>query len=158
MKRVVIITVVVLFFIGMLFYSHIEYFLSGGNNVIISEPEIFCFGSRVEQDVYEVYYLSDGEDEYDKETGTYHLYVDGKYLNNDDAYLYMTGNCWNYPYAPTIKVDGVIANNTDTGRSGYGGFLYHLTYDNTVRANHTYTFYVRCGKKSTSLKIVFHEM
>ena len=170
-KMIVIVIVIIALLLG--FSSHIRYFISNGSDTVLACPHAFAFGLATENIHEYLYYTSEekydeeyDEDGYDIDTNTYHIYVDGSYLNNNDAYIYISGDYWNCPSTPTIKVDGKIIDEVSTSNTGYadGTFsdtyfskMYHFYFEDKVLPDHRYEIYVRCGQRSDSVFVVFHQ-
>jgi hypothetical protein len=166
-SKIIVVVFIAVVALVAIFGVNIRYFFSGGKDIVVAPPDAFCFYLATNNDQGEVYHLSDepynvedGEDGYDENTMTYHLFVDDIFLENNDAYVYITGSYWNYPYNPIVKVDGKIVNEISSENSGYsdGMFsdpylsrLYHFYYKDKILLDHTYEIYEKGNSAQYSL-------
>lgn len=173
-KEVKIIIIVIVLIFVVIFRFNIRYFIDGGKNADIAAPDAFYFDLASGKHMGELYYLSNETysdiahvDGYDEANNTYHLYVDKFYLQNNDALINITGSYWNYPYKPTIKIDGKVVDDKliSTNDTGYANGLfseeyisknYHFDFIDKIIPEHSYEIYVRCSQNSESINIVFH--
>lgn len=168
-KWVMIIIIIVIL---TMFSSHIRYFISRGNDIIIAAPDTFYFYLATSNDKGLLYSLYNAEydegldeDGYDSNTKTYHIFVDSKYLDNNDVDVYISGNYWNYLFKPIVKVNGTTVDEISSTNTGYtdGPFssryfskLYHFDYRDKILSDHIYEFYARCEQYSDTIMVVFH--
>ncbi|MBQ2656559.1 MAG: hypothetical protein IJF95_07955 [Erysipelotrichaceae bacterium] len=139
-----------------LFSKNIRYFITGDDDIVISTPTAFYFDLRNQGngDLYEI----DGLE------SKVFISVDRKYLNNDDTHIYVTGEYWNYPGKPMVKLNGKVIDNVKSSNTGYAGSVfsdhyysknYHFDVDERIIEGKTYTFYVRIGDVSKSVDVIF---
>ncbi|MBQ6207436.1 MAG: hypothetical protein IJK52_10180 [Oscillospiraceae bacterium] len=163
----------ILFMLILAFSHMIRYAISGGHDIVFTPPNAFCFNFDVDTSEGPFLALSSddfynpelSENGYDKDTNTYHVYVNSIYLDNDDAYMYVSGDYWNYPFKPVIKVNGHIVDEVSSDNTGYAqnpfsdiyySKMYHFYYRDRIISERTYELYVRFGKLSESINVVFH--
>ena len=140
-----VIAIVALVVIAKFFIYHVE----NSDKILLSMPDTFCIcsGDGAEYDLQFI----DIEDH----KKTYHIEASKKCLETPDSYVYATGSYWNYPFKPTIHVDGedVKVGRTVSG-SLIGGY-YHFYIKNVVQ-DQKYRIYIRCGKVNDYINVVFH--
>ena len=172
---IVIVGLITVYYAALLFDAlpqYVRFFLTDGKDATVAAPDAFYFAlstSDAPGELYEFYsddydpdYPDDG---YEIETDTHHVFVDKKYLNNDDATLYVSGSYRNYPFKPTVKVDGRQIEAVSFSNTGYadGIFsktyvarLYHFYINDRILEGHTYEMYVRCDNITDVVKVMFH--
>ncbi len=150
------IVIIVLVLLCVFFSKNIRYFFNADNDIVISEPHGFYFEimNKGNGDLYEIDGLND----------TTYITVDKKYLNNDDAHVYVTGSYWNSPDIPLVKINGKVVEGVSSENSGHVGSvfndvyyskIYYFNINETLEENKKYTIYVRIKNISKSINVIF---
>jgi len=169
-KELKIVILIIFLVLVVIFRLNIRHFIDGGKNADIYAPNAFYFDLASGKHIGELYYLPNEpyneatrEDGYDESTNTYHLFVDEFYLDNNDALIYITGDYWNCPHKPLIKVDGKVIDDKqistqNTGNANglfsydYISKNYHFNFKDKIIPEHSYEIYVRCHQSSETIK------
>lgn len=155
-KNIKYIIIVAIIILCIVFSKYIRYIFIGKNDIIISEPTSFYF-EIMDKESGDLYEINDTNSEA-------YITVDKKYLNNDDVKIYVSGEYWNSPEIPLVKLNGKVIDNVKTDNTGYakGVFSdtyfsknYHFYINETIKENKEYTFYVRIKNISKSIRIIF---